>query len=319
MSKSLGNAVEVEDLMKRFGADVARWWVCSLNTDNDIKVDWSYFETAGEEYRKVRNTLRFLLGNLSDFDPSRDAVAGDAIEPTSIDAWAMGAFDELVTACRGHYEGFAYRAISRALFNFCNDTLSAVYLAATKDRLYCDAPDSRRRRRTQTVMHAIASGLIRLLAPICPHTADEAWLALHGEDPGATEACVHLETFPRPSGVAVSPAVAAFVEQDRPRLLAKLEAERQSRDIDNPMDLGVRMDADASLDPVDLADALGVSRFDRAESGAEGGVGGVAGAVVVDLRDEPRCERSWKRDGTVRPRGDGGLLSDRDAAVLGVG
>jgi len=314
MSKSLGNAVEVEELMTKFGADVARWWVCSLNTDNDIKVDWSYFETAGEEYRKLRNTLRFLLGNLSDFDPRKDAVDVSAIEPTSIDAWALGAFDDLVEGCRKHYGGFAYRPVSRALFNFCNDTLSAVYLAATKDRLYCDAPDSPRRRRTQTAMHAIASGLIRLMAPICPHTADEAWLALHGEDAKTSEACVHLKLFPKPTGVTVSEAMANFIQQTRPAWLGALEAKRQEKGIDNPMDLGIRFAFNESwledgLDPVDLADALGISRVEHDAS---------SGLEVVDLREEPRCERSWKRDGTVKQRSDGGVLSDRDAAVLGV-
>ncbi|MEM9251661.1 MAG: isoleucine--tRNA ligase [Planctomycetota bacterium] len=309
MSKSLGNAVEVEDLMTKFGADVARWWVCSLNTDNDIKVDWSYFEHAGEEYRKVRNTLRFLLGNLSDFDPAEHTHAFTDADAASLDAWALAEFDTLLETCRGHYKGFAYRAISRALFNFCNDTMSAVYLAATKDRLYCDAIDSPRRRRTQTAMHAIASGLIRLLAPICPHTADEAWLALHGENAKDSERCVHLEAFPDSIGVTASPAMAAFVHETRPALLAKLESERQDKGIDNPMDLGVRVAFDDALDALDLADALGVSRV-VATDGND--------AVIDDLRDEPRCERSWKRDGTVRERSDGGMLSDRDAAVLGV-
>ncbi|MEO0964167.1 MAG: isoleucine--tRNA ligase [Planctomycetota bacterium] len=315
MSKSLGNAVEVEDLMTKFGADVARWWVCSLNTDNDIKVDWSYFEHAGEEYRKVRNTLRFLLGNLGDFDPAEHTHEFTEADAMSLDAWALAEFDALVIGVRSRCERFEYRAISRALFNFCNETLSAVYLTATKDRLYCDAADSPRRRRTQTAMRAIASGLIRLLAPVCPHTADEAWLALHGEIAKDSERCVHLEAFPEPTGVAWSRTMAEIVNEFRVTALGDLEKYRQANGIENPMDLGVRMGFDRAwldegIDAVDLADMLGISRFTHDAS---------VGFTVDDLCEEPRCERSWKRDGTVRERSDGGTLSDRDAAVLGVG
>ncbi|MEM6332430.1 MAG: isoleucine--tRNA ligase [Planctomycetota bacterium] len=310
-SKSKGDTIE--ELLKKFGSDVLRWWVSSINTDNDVKVDEDYFKEAGEEYRKVRNTLRFLLGNLSDFDPGKDGHEFGDADAASVDAWALAEFDALVAGAREAYAEFRYRDVSRALFRFCNETLSSVYLSATKDRLYCDAVDSPRRRRTQTAMHAIASGLIRLLAPICPHTADEAWLALHGEDAKGSERCVHLETLPEPTGVTVAEGMAEFVNAFRVATLGDIERFRQSNDIDNPLDLGVRFNFNRAwredgLDATDLADLLGISRFEDAEGGLE----------VVDLRGEPRCERSWKRDGTVRPRSDGGVLSDRDAEVLGV-
>ncbi|MEO0587854.1 MAG: isoleucine--tRNA ligase, partial [Planctomycetota bacterium] len=287
MSKSEGNAFEVDELMQKLGADVARWWTCSQNTDSDIKGDWDNFETAGEEYRKVRNTLRFLMGNLSDFDPAKDAHEFGEADAASVDAWALGEFDALVKGAREAYAGFAFRELSRMLFAFCNETMSAVYLSATKDRLYCDAVDSPRRRRTQTAMHAMASGLIRLLAPICPHTADEAWLALHGEDAKGSALCVHLEAFPEAMGVPGSEAMGAFVSETRDAWLGAIEAFRQEYGVENPMDLGLRGAFDGSLDPVDLADLVGASRVEAGE-----------GVAVVDLREEPRCERSWKRDGT---------------------
>ena len=309
MSKSLGNALEVDTLLKEHGADVCRWWVASLNTDNDIKVDPEFFRLAGEEYRKVRNTIRFLLSNLYDFDPKRDTHAFTDADDATLDAWALGELDRLITDTTAALGSFDFRSVREDVFNFCNDTLSAVYLAAVKDRLYCDRPDSPRRRRTQTALFRITDALVRLLAPILPHTADEAWHALHGAD----AASVHLQLLPGRVGAAVSPQWAEVMAQ-REGWLKALETARQSRGIDNPLDAGLHVPAGegvnaAALDPVDLADLCGVSRF------AFGATGDV---TVDDLRDQPRCERSWKRDGTVKPRSDGGMLSDRDAAALGV-
>src|SRR5690606_11682147 len=119
--------------------------------------------------------------------------------------------DRLVRDARRCYETYQFRRLHEMLFNFCNDTLSAVYLAATKDRLYCDAPDSERRRRTQAAMHRIASALIRLLAPVIPHTADEAWLALHPDLPG--DASVHLSALPDVADQDVHPDWAYVMDQ----------------------------------------------------------------------------------------------------------
>ena len=320
MSKSVGNTLEVDELLKNFGADVCRWWVSSLNTDNDSKVDLEFFQLAGEEYRKVRNTIRFLLSNLRDFDPTTDAHTFTDADAAGIDAWALGELAKLVERVRGDYEQFRFARVHEALFHFCNDTMSAIYLTATKDRLYCEAATSARRRRTQTAIHQIADGLIRLIATILPHTADEAWRTLHGED-----ACVHVELLPEADSVPVDDGWPGVMKL-RDQWLKALEEARQSRQIDNPLDLGLRAGAEevdlGRFDPVDLADICGISRVELVESGESGesGASGASGAgvEVLDLRAEPRCERSWKRDGTVKQRSDGGMLSDRDAATLGL-
>jgi len=312
MSKSVGNTLEVEDLLKDFGADVCRWWVASLNTDNDIKVDLEYFKIIGEQYRKVRNTLRFLLSNLSDYDPRKHTYALTPADATSLDAWALSELAKLVQRVKKAYESLHFRGSHEALFNFCNDTMSAVYLAAVKDRLYCDKVDSPRRRRTQTALHSIADALIRLLAPILPHTADEAWAALHNVKPGEIDS-VHLQNLPDPPTVPVDPAWPTVIAA-RETWLKAVEEARQSADIDNPLDCGVAAPltdpAMARFDPVDLADLCGISRFKFDQAADE--------PRVDDLRSEPRCERSWKRDGTVKPRSDGGVLSDRDAQAVGL-
>lgn len=313
LSKSRGDTIEA--LFTKYGCDVLRWWVASLSYENDAKVDDEFFGIAGEAYRKVRNTLRFMLGNLGDFEASQ-AVDLKAIQPTSIDAWALAQFDELTKAVLTAYERYEFRVAHSKLYAFCNDTMSAVYLAAIKDRLYCDKADNARRRRTQSVLHHIVDGLCRLLAPIVPHTADEAFRALHRVAEDDTDTCVHLETNLGATGVQADPRWARVMDL-RDKALAALElargsADKGGMDIDNPLDAWVALPSPDGLldgfDPLDLADMLGVSKVEV----------GSTDIAVTDHGSDARCERSWKRDGTVKERSDGGLLSDRDAEAVGV-
>jgi isoleucyl-tRNA synthetase len=301
LSKSKGAALK--DLFDRYGADVLRWWVCSIAYENDVKVDEEFFANAGQSYVKVRNTLRFMLSNLGDY-----SYAPVAHDPTSLEAWVLGEFDALADRVRKAFERYAFHEAHKLLYNFCNTTLSSEYLSAVKDRLYCDAPASERRVRTQACLWQLTEGLCRLLAPVLCHTADEAFRALHQADDAA---CVHLTGFPEPSGArpdARWPKVMALLTEAS----KALEQARSARGIDNPLDAGLRVpDTDGTLagfDPVDLADFCGISRFET----------GGAAIEVQDLRSEPRCERSWKRDGTVKRRSDGGDLSDRDARAVGL-
>ncbi len=309
MSKSLGNDIKVEDLLKDHGADVCRWWVCSLSYENDVKVDMEFFNLAGESYRKVRNTLRFMLSNLDDYTSTATSAAPS---PTSLDAWILGEYNTLAKEVLAAYDRYDFRTAYEQLYNFCNATLSSVYLAAVKDRLYCDKPDSPRRRRTQQTLWQLTDGLCRLLAPIMCHTADEAYRALHKKDPKDVETTIHSETFVESYPVAADPGWGTVMKAGEAASKA-IEQAKQSLGVDNPLDAGVVLpDADgtfARFDPTDLADLLGVSRVSLDKAAAE--------TRIMDLRTEPRCERSWKRDGTVRKRSDGGVLSDRDAAAIG--
>jgi isoleucyl-tRNA synthetase len=315
MSKSLGNAIEVEDLLSEHGADVCRWWTASVNYTLDIKVDWEFFRVASDEYRKVRNTLRFMLGNLVDYDPAEHRHQFTDDDRTAIDSWAMQRLARLVATVREAYDTYQYKRVSESIFEFCNDAMSAVYLAAAKDRLYCDAASSPRRRRAQTVLFDAADALIRMLAPILVHTSEEAWLALHGKDL-ESDFSIHLEFLPEPFEWPANPDW-DVVMQLRGEVLKQLELAKEDPGISNPLDAGVvaELPADelARLEPYgpELADLCGVSRFELKAADDRG-------VRIVDLRDQPRCERSWKRDGTVRERSDGGTLSDRDAAVLGL-
>ena len=320
MSKSGGNALEVDTLLKDFGADVCRWWVGSLNADNDIKVDHDFFRVAGEEYRKVRNTIRYLLSNLSDFDPDQDRYPFSETDAASVDAWALDNLNQLIERVRNAYEGFQFRRVRDAIFHFCNETMSATYLAATKDRLYCDPKKGTRRRRTQTAIYDIVDALIRLVAPILPYTSDEAWHALHGPDAQN----VHLTLLPSPAGELEVDADWHSLMQIKDEALKAIESARAGRNIDNPLDCGLTINTPREskdgpdltrFDTVDLADLCGVSRVDVTivETSATG-----VTFEITDLRDEPRCQRCWKRDGTVKKRSDGGMLSQRDAVALGL-
>ena len=318
LSKSRPDAAryEVESLWNEFGIDVMRWWVASLPYENDIKADLAFFGELGESYRKVRNTLRFMLSNLSDFTaPGVDLAS---IPATSPDAWVLAQFDTLAGEVHKAFVEFDYRGVQQKIYDFCNDTLSAVYLVVVKDRLYCDKPDSARRRRTQTVLWNLTSGLSRLLAPFLCHTADEAYRELMRVDPKDTATSVHLEEFVTHAGnpgfgVKADPRWAAALAA-RSTVMLAIDQARKAMGVDNPLDMGVTIpDPDGALkafDPVDLADLLGVSRVALDKS--------AKAPVVQDLRTEPRCDRSWKRDGTVKPRSDGGMLSDRDAQAVGV-
>ncbi len=295
MSKSGGNALNVDDLLKDFGADVCRWWVGSLSYDNDIKVDMSFFEIAAESYRKVRNTLRFLIGNVGESD-------GVTIPPTSIDGWVLGELTKMETRVITALRSYDFRVAQQALYDFCNETLSSIYLAAVKDRLYCDGEDSVRRKQTAATMHLVSDTIVRLLAPFIPHTADEAWRALHGDDAKS----VHLEQFKEDSYVVDNRWETAM--EVRHKALKALE-EAKENGIENSLDAGLILpESCADFDTDDLADLCGVSRVT-----CEGD-----NVSVQDLREEPRCDRSWKRDGTVKERSDGGMLSDRDAQAVGV-
>ncbi|GAB4384862.1 MAG: isoleucine--tRNA ligase [Phycisphaerales bacterium] len=316
LSKSAGHTIE--NLFERYGADVLRWWVCSLSYENDVKVDDEFFQLAGESYRKVRNTLRFMLMNLDDFRPlddgePADSIALDQFAPTSLDAWVLGEYNRMAGKVIKAYETYDFRTVHSELYRFCNETLSAVYLAAVKDRLYCDRADAPRRRQTQTTMWNLTDALCRLLAPVLCHTADEAYRSLWQVGPGNHDCCVHLTEFIERFDVQADESWARVL-RERDGVMQALEAAKRERGIENPLDAGVSIgDPDgiyARFDAGDLADLYGVSRVTLCP--------GQTGVEIVDLRNEPRCERSWKRDGTVRERSDGGMLSDRDAEAVGV-
>ena len=191
MSKSLGNVISPQDVIKTHGADVLRMWVASCDYYEDIRISKEILERTSEAYRKIRNTARFILGNLFDFDPNVDRLAhGDLLE---IDKWAVSKAFSLVSEIGGYYDAFEFHKVFRALYGFCTVELSSFYLDVSKDRLYTYAPNSKERRSCQRAIYEIVMVLAKSLAPIAPFTADEIWQKLKRDDP---EISVHASLWP---------------------------------------------------------------------------------------------------------------------------
>lgn len=186
-----GKPVDAKYYYDKYGADIVRLWVSSVDWQNEVPFGEGIFKQTAEPYRRFRNSLRILLANLNDFDPNKDAVDPDKL--TTIDRWVLQRLNQVVAACVASYAKFDFRGVFNELNNFCAVELSALYVDITKDRMYCDAADSPRRRATQTAMHTVFDSMARLLAPILAYTADEAW-EFAGHDKS-----IHLESFPEPN------------------------------------------------------------------------------------------------------------------------
>jgi len=189
MSKSRGNVVAPQEVIERYGAEILRLWVAASDYTGDLRISEGILAQHAEAYRRIRNTIRFLLGNLHDFDPKRHFVAVE--DRSGIDRWALWRTAGLNEEVRKAYEAFQFSRIYHAVVAFCTSDLSGFYLDVLKDRLYCDAAESRRRRAAQSTLWQIARCLLRWMAPILPFTTDEAWKHLVGTN----EESVHLSEF----------------------------------------------------------------------------------------------------------------------------
>jgi isoleucyl-tRNA synthetase len=192
-SKSLGNYVNAQDEIVKYGADILRLWVASVNYQEDIRCNDELIGRTQDAYRKIRNTLKYLLGNIDDFDPNKHTVPYEKM--TEIDRWAIQQLQKLIVEVTESYASFAFHRVFSLLYNFCSVEISSIYIDVLKDRMYCDSADSPSRRSGQTVMHKILDSLVRMLAPILVHTAEEAWSALKFKPQNADS--VHLAEMPK--------------------------------------------------------------------------------------------------------------------------
>ena len=241
MSKSLGNTIAPEEIIKKYGADILRLWVSASDYRDDVRISQEILNGLAEGYRKIRNTVRYMLGALDGFDPARDAVPVEELEP--IDRWALSrlaAWDEKVKAA---YRDYEFHVAYHATMQLCAVDLSAIYFDVIKDRLYTFRRDGKARRSAQTVLHALAQDVIRLLAPILSFTATEAWEHL----PGRPVESVWLAGFPD----RAAPADAAALEERYGKLLevraavqGKLEEARRAKLIGSGLEATVTVRAD---------------------------------------------------------------------------
>ena len=215
MSKSLGNSIEPQDVIKESGADILRLWVSTSDYTQEVRLSKEILARVVEAYRKIRNTLRYLLANLYDFDPAVDLVKREDLE--EVDRYILAKYADVAERILRAYESYDYGTIFQALNGFATVDLSSFYVDVSKDRLYTFAARSRERRAAQTTMYLIADGLTRLAAPIVSFTADELWRFL----PGAREESVHIGLFPTLA------ALEPFADRDLVQRWTKLMAIRE--------------------------------------------------------------------------------------------
>jgi isoleucyl-tRNA synthetase len=247
MSKSLGNFAPAQEFAEKYGADVFRLATASVDYHGDIRFGPALLEQNAEAYRKIRNTFRFLLSNLYDFDPARDSVPPGELE--ELDRYLLVRTGELVARCRAAYDAYEFHRVYFALYNFCTVDLSAAYLDILKDRLYTFHPRSRGRRSAQTALYRIAHALVRLVAPILCFTAEEIWQ--HVPDAQAA-ASVHLALFPAPEEFDVPLSEKQKAAWDtlfavRGEVLKALERARQAKRIRSSLDARVQLRAEGEL------------------------------------------------------------------------
>ncbi|WP_079709379.1 isoleucine--tRNA ligase [Paraliobacillus ryukyuensis] len=190
MSKSVGNTVVPSKVMKQYGADILRLWVASVDYQADVRISDEIIKQTSEGYRKIRNTFRFLLGNLADFDPGKDALADDQLQ--EVDRYMLLRLQQLIKKVTKAYDNYDFSTVYHSIHNFCTIELSAFYLDFAKDILYIEAADHPKRRSIQTVYHEVITSLVKLLTPILTHTMEETWRYI----PGVTESHVQLTDMP---------------------------------------------------------------------------------------------------------------------------
>jgi isoleucyl-tRNA synthetase len=314
VSKSDKEYVTATQEINRHGADVLRLWTSSVDYQGDIPTSPKAIEEFSDKYRKIRNTVRYLLSNLSGFDPNQPAAQ---VPPASLDGWIVAELDELVRQTIAAYDAYQIHRVFRLLHDFCAVQISSLYGNAMKDRLYCEPSDSMLRRRCQGVMHRLASDLIRLLAPILVFTADEAWRHL----PGRKEQSVHLALLPEASGAAVSDDQRAqwrLLMELRDSALMQLDRLKKEAGLNKSVDAEIVYRVDEPL-RAKLA-AYGPDLEDIAGAGYhsfEPAAGAAPSVRVVDRRqDYKACARSWKRRPDVGSDSRYPDLSARDAAAV---
>jgi len=197
MSKSRGNVMAPQKIINQMGADILRLWIASSDYSADIRISDAIIKQLADAYRRIRNTVRFLLGNLEGFDPARDAVA--LADRMPLDQWAMHRLSRLEKHVHSCNESYQFHRIHQEIHNFCSVDLGGFYLDIIKDRLYCDGADSTRRASARATVYDLADTLIRLIAPVLPFTAEEAWEHL----PGSDDKSIHLQTFHPVSDVSI--------------------------------------------------------------------------------------------------------------------
>jgi isoleucyl-tRNA synthetase len=327
MSKSLGNTIAPEEIIEKYGADIIRLWAVSSDYSVDIRISEEILDQLVDAYRKLRNTIRFMLGNLYGFNPRKDSVPYAELEP--LDRWLLHRLQKVTGSVLEYYRKWEFHLIIKELLNFCNIDLSSFYLDIVKDRLYCSGP-SRERRKAQTVLFKTLDNLLRLLAPILSFTTDEAYWVLTEEvlKPSGMEAeeSIHLCLFPEVASEYIDERLAEVWEtliEVRKNVLKPIEDLRVAKKIGHSLESEVTIFARGKtyeilmnnieeLAPLFVVSKVDVQELDSSHEDAEGK------ELKIEVRrsDALKCMRCWRYLESVGRNKNYPDLCDRCASVI---
>ncbi|MFR2095146.1 isoleucine--tRNA ligase [Eubacterium sp.] len=305
MSKSLGNGIAPQEIISKYGADILRLWVASADYHADIRISPEILKQISDNYRKLRNTARYCLGNLYDFDPDNDMVSNDELE--ELDKYALMKLDEVIAIARKGYDEYEYHTTAHALHNFCVVDMSNFYFDVLKDRLYTTAPDSKSRRAAQTVLYKVLDALTLILTPILAFTCDEIWTAMKHDKSRNPEGPL-FNNIPTADYIETDEAFIAKwdrIHEIRTDVQKALELARNEKVIGKPLEAKVTLYADGELadflksELKSLPEIFITSAVEIADGEGEfkGDVKGLS--ITVNKADGKKCERCWKFSDTV--------------------
>ncbi len=307
MHKSAGNVIAPEDLIKKYGAEILRLWVAGEDYRDNIRLSEEILQRLTEAYRRIRNTCRYILGNLNDFDPKTDPIKHKQME--ELDRWVLHRLWELNKRALEAYENFEFHLVYHNLHNFCAMDLSSFYLDIIKDRLYTSPEASVPRRSAQTAMNEILEVLVRLMAPVLSFTADEIWQYMNGDDRPLS---VHADLFRPVNDAYEDPELAnrwEVIIALRKEVTKVLELSRKEGNIGHPLDASVTIGLDPrlmeklipyqdQLRSIFIVSSVNIVEIDRLDSGLESeNMPGLR--VTAAPSSDPKCERCWVHDPTV--------------------
>ena len=292
MSKSLGNGISPQEVIKQYGADVLRLWVASCDYQSDVNISFDILKQRSEAYRKIRNTARYILGNLFDFDPDKDMVQPDTLLP--IDKWALAKLNSLIDKVKEAYDNYEFHIVYHSIHNFCVVDMSNFYLDVLKDRLYTEKADSPRRRAAQTAMYLILNAMTRMVAPILAYTSDEIWKFMPHSAADEASHVIYNE-MPEKVAVDVDNSFMEFwnrIHELRDDVKKTLEPMIKEKTIKSSLDAKVTLSAGGETleflkkaEP-ELADAFIVSEVVISDNGAELD-------ITAEKAEGEKCERCW--------------------------
>lgn len=320
MHKSLGNGIAPNEITDVYGADILRLWVASSDYHSDIRISQSILKQLSEAYKKIRNTARFILGNLGNgkgFNPDTDCVSDDKL--TELDKWALMRLDSLIDKVNEGYNAFDFHIAFHAIHNFCVTDMSNFYLDIIKDRLYCEKEDSEVRRAAQTAMYRILSAVARLAAPIISFTAEEIWTYMPQTSTDDKES-IFLNQMPEKSGIEFSDEFVSkweFIYSTRETVNKVLEEKRNEKLIGKSLEANIIIHCGESLYEKynalteELKDILIVSGVSASKDGND-----EAPEIEVIKAEGEKCERCWSYSNTVGSDSEHPTLCARCAAVV---